>query len=71
MMLKELEPEAFSTEAAIFAAKIHSALRARGLTIGTADELLAGHAIALGATLVSNNTKHFAAVPKLKLENWL
>lgn len=34
------------------------------------DRLIAAHALALGLTLVTNNAKHFADVPALKVENW-
>jgi tRNA(fMet)-specific endonuclease VapC len=34
------------------------------------DRLIAAHALALGFTLVTNNQKHFADVPGLKVENW-
>ncbi len=34
------------------------------------DRLIAAHALALGYVLVTNNAKHFADVPGLKVENW-
>lgn len=34
------------------------------------DRLIAAHALALGLVLVTNNEKHFADVPGLKVENW-
>jgi tRNA(fMet)-specific endonuclease VapC len=34
------------------------------------DRLIAAHALSLGLTLVTNNQKHFADVPGLKVENW-
>ena len=71
MLLSQLEMEPVSSDVALEAAKIHQALKKNGLSIGTADELIAAHAITMGATLVSNNTKHFENVPGLKLENWL
>lgn len=37
---------------------------------GRADLLIACIALANGATLVTRNTKDFAAIPNLKLENW-
>lgn len=35
------------------------------------DTLIAAHAISVGATLVTNNTKHFGRVPGLETENWV
>jgi len=31
---------------------------------------IAGHAIALGSVLVTNNERHFSEVTGLKVENW-
>ena len=71
MLLAQLDMEPVTSDVALEAAKIHKALKKKGLSIGPADELIAAQAIILGATLVSNNTKHFEHVPGLKLENWL
>lgn len=53
----------------------YGALRARleraGTPIGNNDLWIAAHALALGVTLVTNNTREFGRVPKLKLENWV
>ena len=35
------------------------------------DKLIAAHAIALGATLVTNNERDFAGSPSLAVENWM
>ena len=52
----------------------YGALRARleraGTPIGNNDLWIAAHALSLGVTLVTNNTREFGRVPKLKLENW-
>ncbi|HEV2865751.1 MAG TPA: type II toxin-antitoxin system VapC family toxin [Allosphingosinicella sp.] len=37
---------------------------------GKLDRLIAAHALALDATLVTNNVRDFSDVPELKLENW-
>ena len=50
--------------------KVRHALEAAGKTIGAMDLLIAGHALALTATLVTNNIAHFSRVPGLKCVNW-
>lgn len=47
------------------------ALNRRGEPIGTFDTLIAGHALSLGLTLVTNNMDHFGRVSGLKTENWV
>jgi tRNA(fMet)-specific endonuclease VapC len=47
------------------------ALERRGQPIGSNDLLIAAHALALGATLVTHNLREFARVPGLKVENWV
>ncbi|EHC95666.1 virulence associated protein C, partial [Salmonella enterica subsp. enterica serovar Urbana str. R8-2977] len=39
--------------------------------IGPNDTMIAGHAIAAGAVLVTNNTREFERVPGLVLEDWI
>ena len=53
------------------AAEIEHHLVRAGKSVGVVDILIAAHAISLGLTLVTNNTKHFENVPGLKLENWV
>lgn len=50
--------------------EIKLALRIAGTPIGPSDTAIAGHAIAAGAMLVTNNTREFERVPGLKLEDW-
>lgn len=45
-------------------------LAAAGTPIGPNDTAIAGHALATGALLVTNNTREFRRVPGLKLEDW-
>ncbi len=56
-------------------ADVHAAIRAKlqksGAPIGGFDTLIAAHAIALDATLISHNQKHFGKVPGLRLEDWV
>lgn len=46
-------------------------LEQRGKPIGANDTWIAAQALALGATLVTDNIGEFANVPGLKLENWI
>lgn len=50
---------------------VGAALATSGAPIGQMDTLIASHALALGATLVTNNAKHFSRVRGLKVENWV
>lgn len=61
---------AFDAAAAVAAARIRAALEAQGTPIGPIDTLIAGTAIARGATLVTRNLREFERVPGLSLENW-
>jgi tRNA(fMet)-specific endonuclease VapC len=45
-------------------------LEKSGQMIGAMDLLIAAHAIALGAVLVSNNLREFQRIPALTVENW-
>lgn len=51
--------------------ELRAALKARGEPIGDFDEMIAAHALSLGAVLVTDNTRHFTRVPGLVVENWL
>ena len=51
--------------------EIKAALTAAGTPIGPNDTAIAGHAIAASAILVTNNTREFARVPDLVLEDWV
>jgi tRNA(fMet)-specific endonuclease VapC len=60
----------FPDGAAPHYALIRAELKQRGTITGSNDLFLAAHARSLGLTLVTNNTREFARVPGLKLENW-
>ncbi|NOI58955.1 VapC toxin family PIN domain ribonuclease [Vibrio coralliilyticus] len=45
-------------------------LMVKGTPIGNNDTAIAGHAIATGCVLVTNNTREFQRVEGLKLEDW-
>lgn len=50
---------------------IRSELERIGLPIGHNDLLIAAHARALGATLVTKNTSEFSRVPGLEVDDWM
>lgn len=51
--------------------KVRSILESKGQSIGPNDLLIAAHALALSATLVTNNLKEFQRVKGLVCENWV
>ncbi len=46
-------------------------LNAAGTPIGPNDTAIAGHAIAIGCTLVTNNVREFSRVPALVYQDWV
>ena len=50
---------------------VATALADSGVPIGQMDTLIASHALAVTAILVTNNQKHFAKVRGLHLDNWV
>lgn len=52
-------------------ARLRSSLESRGAVIGGNDLLIAAHAVALGATVVTDNVREFSRVDGLNVENWL
>ena len=69
--MEAIEVMSFDQSAAGRFATVASALARRGEPIGTFDTLMAAHALSLGLTFVTNNTRHFARVAGLAAENWL
>jgi len=47
-------------------------LKVRGTPMADLDLMIVAHTISLGATLVTNNTRHFGRLaPDLTIENWV
>ncbi len=69
--LAEFEIAAFDEEAARTYGDVRQELASRGQTIGPLDTMIAGHALAAGATVVTNNTREFRRVARLKVVDWL
>ena len=70
LLLANIEIMNFDSLAAESYGKIRADLEKAGTPIGPLDMMIAGHAIALDYTVVTNNTKEFERVNGLKLENW-
>ncbi len=51
--------------------RLRTGLERRGEAIGAHDMLIAAHAMALDATLVTNNEREFKRIKGLKIENWV
>lgn len=68
--LRYVEVLEYPDEAALHYAQIRAALKVSGTMIGANDLLIAAHARSLGLTLVTNNTREFARVRDLQIENW-
>ena len=51
--------------------ELRAELERKGTPIGSLDTMIAAHALSLRCTLVTNNTREFAKVPGLALENWV
>jgi len=71
LFLASFELASFDGRAAAAYGPLRARLESRGAPIGPLDTLIAAHALALEATLVTNNTREFARVSGLKVENWL
>ena len=71
LLLANIEIMNFDSLAAESYGKIRADLEKAGTPIGPLDMMIAGHAKALGYTVVTNNTKEFERVKGLTLENWI
>jgi len=70
-ILNEIDVRPLSEEADRHYATLRRDLERQGTPIGSHDMLIAAHALSLDATLVTANTREFARIQGLKLENWL
>ena len=71
MFLAPLEVAPFDAGAIWTYAQTRADLERRGQPIGALDTMIAAHALALGAILVTNNTREFVRVQGLRLDNWV
>ena len=70
-LLGEIKVLSFETPADVEYGAIRSELESAGKPIGANDLLIAAHARAVSATVVTANVGEFARIRGLKVENWL
>ncbi len=71
LFLRNIRVLPWEPEAGEWYAEIRHQLVSSGQTIGQIDMMIAAHALALGANLVTNNTRHYERIQApLLLENW-
>lgn len=61
----------YDDAAAAHTGQLRAELKKIGRPIGPYDEMIAGHARSRGLVVVTNNLKHFQAVPGIRVENWV
>jgi tRNA(fMet)-specific endonuclease VapC len=70
-LLTEIDVLPFESAADVEYGNIRSELESAGKPIGANDLLIAAHAMAVNATVVTVNIDEFKRVRGLKVENWL
>jgi tRNA(fMet)-specific endonuclease VapC len=66
-----LEIANFDREAARVYGRVRATLEKKRTPIGSLDMMIGAHALALGATLATNNTREFSRIKGLTVVNWL
>jgi tRNA(fMet)-specific endonuclease VapC len=66
-----LEVVSFDEEAARVYGDIRANLEKAGTPIGAMDMLIAAHAVSLGISMVTNNTREFVRIPTLNIIDWI
>ncbi|MDD4889338.1 MAG: type II toxin-antitoxin system VapC family toxin [Phycisphaerae bacterium] len=61
----------FDAQASEIYGLLRAGLERAGRPIGSMDTLIASHALALDATLITSNEREFRRVSGLRVENWL
>lgn len=69
-LLDKLEVLSFSSKCAFYYGELRADLKRNGVIIGNNDLLIASHALAEDATLVTNNISEFRRVKRLKVIDW-
>jgi tRNA(fMet)-specific endonuclease VapC len=65
-----LDIGSFDEGAALAYGDIRTILEKSGTPIGAMDMFIAAHAVSMGVTLVTNNTREFSRIPTLDIVDW-
>jgi tRNA(fMet)-specific endonuclease VapC len=71
MFLAPLTLLPFDERAAWAYGDLRAELARRGTPIGSFDTMIAAHALSQQATLITSNSREFAQVPGLHVDNWV
>jgi len=66
-----LEIASLDREAATACGRVRATLEKTGTPIGSLDTMIGAHALALGVTLATNNTREFSRIKGLTVVDWL
>jgi tRNA(fMet)-specific endonuclease VapC len=69
--LAPLTVHAFGDREAAVYGEVRASLERKGTPIGALDTMIAAHALAIRATLVTNIEREFERVEGLRVENWV
>lgn len=70
-VLTALSVRALDGDADRFYGRLRAELERSGRLIGANDMLIAAHALAIDAVIVTDNVAEFSRVPGMRIENWL
>lgn len=68
--LRDFHIVPYDERAARICGVLRAALEKKGHPIGPMDTLIAAHAVSMDATLITHNTREFARVSNLAIEDW-
>ena len=66
-----LEIANFDRDVARVYGRVRATLEKKGLPIGSLDIMIGAHALSLGVTLATNNTREFSRITGLTIVDWL
>ena len=70
LFLASIRPIPLDVPMLEFYGRLRAELSRKGRPIGPLDTLIAAHALSMGLTLVTSNTKEFRRVRGLRVEDW-